>query len=230
LTSRRQFPGDNRQLSFPAGAARIASMRDDPSQLLLQVKITIADIEPAIWRRLLLPKELNFAQLHEIIQAAFSWTDSHLHQFNVGGLVVGAPEFDEDGLNDHQIFEASEIFLRDLDLYHLPDPTILYECDFGDSWRHWIAFETSVERVAGQKYPLIVGGARAGPPEDCGGPHGYDDFLEAWRDPDHEENRAMRRWAPRGFDPEAFDRDKTQKAVLSALRRCRGGYRFRLEP
>lgn len=204
-------------------------MRDDPKQLLLQAKVTIADIEPEIWRRLLLPKELNFAQLHEVIQAAFGWTDSHLHQFVVGGLVVGAPEFDERGFNEHQTFEASEVFLRDLNLHDLPDPKILYEYDFGDSWCHWIAFENPVNRVVGEKYPLVVDGRRAGPPEDSGGPPGYARFLEAWSDPEHEEHRDMRTWAPRGFDPEAFDRDKTQKAIKSALRRCKGDYRFRLE-
>ena len=70
--------------------------------------------------------------MHEVIQAAFDWTDSHLHQFIVGGLVIGAPEFDDDGLNDHQTFEATEVLLRDLDLDNIPQPRILYEYDFGD--------------------------------------------------------------------------------------------------
>jgi hypothetical protein len=66
-------------------------MSADHNLLVIKTTITIADIEPPIWRRLLLPREINFAQLHEVIQAAFGWTDSHLHQFVVGGLVVGAP-------------------------------------------------------------------------------------------------------------------------------------------
>lgn len=204
-------------------------MRDDPDQLLHQVKITIDDIEPPIWRRLLLPKDLNFAELHEIIQAAFGWTDSHLHQFVVGGLIVGAPEFGEDGFLDRQIFEATEVFLRDLDLYHIPDLRILYEYDFGDSWRHWIQFESQIPRVDGEKYPLLVDGARHRPPEDVGSTSGYADFLEAWGDPEHEEHKALRTWAGRAFSPEKFDREKTQKAIHSAVRKCRKSYRFRLE-
>ena len=71
---------------------------------LWQATITIADIKPAIWRRLLLPEDLNFAQLHEVIQAAFGWTDSHLHHFVVGGLVVGAPEFGNEDVAEGRVY------------------------------------------------------------------------------------------------------------------------------
>ena len=202
---------------------------DFDARRLWQVTIAVADIEPAIWRRLLLPEDLNFAQLHEVIQAAFGWTDSHLHHFIVGGLVVGAPEFDDDGYNRHQTFNASEVFLRDLLIHDLDAAKILYEYDFGDGWRHWITFDSQLTEQPGETYPQIVDGRRSAPPEDVGGPPGYERFLEAWRDPEHPEHKAMRTWAGRAFDPEAFDRDKTQKAIKSALRRCKGGYRFRIE-
>lgn len=203
-------------------------MRDDPDPLLHQVRIAIDGIEPPIWRRLLLPKRLNFAQLHEIIQAAFGWTDSHLHHFIVGGLVVGAPEFDQNDFLDRQTFEATEVFLHDLDLYRMPNLKILYEYDFGDCWRHWIEFENQIPRVDGEKYPLLVDGGRHRPPEDVGGASGYADFLEAWEDPEHEQHKTLRTWAGRAFSPETFDREKTQKAIRSALRKCQKGYRFRL--
>lgn len=201
----------------------------DPDQNLLQVKVTLEGVEPPIWRRLLLPKSLNFAQLHELLQAAFSWTDSHLHQFVVGGLRVGAPETDDEGLAERITLEATEIHLRDLDLMHLPSPRILYEYDFGDGWRHWIEFETEIPSEPGQNYPVLVDGARRGPPEDVGGPDSYAEFLESWSDPNHEEHKSNRRWAGRAFNPETFDRDKLQKAVNTALKRCRGNYRFRSE-
>jgi hypothetical protein len=202
-------------------------MRADQDPLVLQAKITIADIKPSIWRRLLLPRDLNFAQLHEVIQAAFGWTDSHLHQFIVGGLVIGAPEFDEDRLSNHQTFEATKVFLHDLDLYHMPNPRILYEYDFGDSWEHWIEIENQVPRQDGVTYPLCTDGARHRPPEDVGGAGGYANFLEAWHDPDHDDHLAMRQWAGRSFEPETFDIIKVNKAIASALRRCRKNYRFR---
>jgi hypothetical protein len=201
----------------------------DPDKRLHQVKVSIEGIEPPIWRRLLLPRSLNFAQLHEIIQAAFGWTDSHLHQFIVGGLIVGAPEFDEDGDSGRQTFEATEVFLRDLDFMHWPEPKILYEYDFGDGWRHWLEFESEIPPTTGEKYPCLVDGARHGPPEDSGGPDGYARFLEAWSDPGHDEHREWRTWVGRAFKPEAFDREKIQKAINAAMRRCHTGYRFRLE-
>ena len=142
---------------------------------------------------------------------------------------MGAPEFDGDGLSDHRIFEATEVFLRDLDFMRWPNPKILYEYDFGDGWRHWIEFETETPRAANQTYPQLVDGARHGPPEDVGGADGYADFLEAWADPDHDDHRQMRVWVGRAFKPEAFDRAKTQKAINAALRKCRQGYRFRLD-
>jgi hypothetical protein len=220
-------------LSFPAGAGMIGPMTgpdDNPSidfnaPRAWRVTITIADIEPAIWRTLLVPESFNFAQLHEIIQAALGWTDSHLHHFILGGLVVGAPELDDYS----RTFEAEDIRLSDLHLHALDDPKILYEYDFGDSWRHWIAFERMVPMVKGEPYPQLIDGARSRPPEDVGGPPGYQDFLEAWRDPRHEDHKAMRTWAGRSFEPENFDIEKTQKAITSAIRRCKGGYRFRLE-
>jgi hypothetical protein len=112
---------------------------------------------------------------------------------------------------------------------HWPEPTILYEYDFGDGWRHWIEFETELPVAANETYPRLIDGARRGPPEDVGGPRGYADFLEAWADADHADHRAVRTWVGRAYRPETFDHEKTQKAINAALRKCRKGYRFRLE-
>jgi hypothetical protein len=203
----------------------------DPNSFIVRADIHILDVEPKISRILELPMHLNLAQLHEVLQAAFGWTDSHLHQFNIGGLIYGAPEFDEDGLSDSTTFEATGVRLTDL---HFPcgagetHLTILYEYDFGDSWRHLLR----LERVVGEegiKYPRCIGAMRSGPPEDVGGPSGYGDFLDAWLDPDHEEHKAMRRWAGRKFDPEIPDLDAINKAIAKAMRVSKGEYRFRRE-
>jgi hypothetical protein len=192
-------------------------------QHVAQLKITLQRIEPPVWRRLLVGLDLNLAQLHEVVQAAFGWTDSHLHQFIIGGLVYGAPEFDDDGLSDRTIFDAAGVRLRDFDFYHVPHPLFLYEYDLGDSWLHLVEIEALVPHQAGVKYPICIDGARHRPPEDVGGVSGYASFLEAWRESEHEEHSANRRWAGRHFDPKKFDVPATNKAITSALRKAKGG-------
>lgn len=85
----------------------------DPNVVIIHAEVHLMGIEPAISRTLELPMDLNLAQLHEVLQAAFGWTDSHLHQFNIGGLIYGAPEFDDEGFGSSRTFEASEVRLSD---------------------------------------------------------------------------------------------------------------------
>ncbi|WP_353937509.1 plasmid pRiA4b ORF-3 family protein [Sinorhizobium meliloti] len=218
---------------MPAKLVRgmICGMLDpfDPDRFIVRAEVHILGIEPKISRTLELPITLNLAQLHEVLQAAFGWTDSHLHQFNIGGLIYGAPEFDEDGLSDSRTFEATEVRMIDLQFPYEENPlTILYEYDFGDNWRHLLRLER-VARQEGVKYPRCLAGKRSGPPEDVGGTSGYADFLDAWLDPDHEEHKAMRRWVGSKFHPEACNVDEINKAIGKALRASKGDYRFRRE-
>jgi hypothetical protein len=80
-----------------------------------------------------------------------------------------------------------------------------YEYDFGDDWAHELTLEAIGIRHAKTKYPRCTGGARACPPEDCGGPHGYDNLLAALADPSHEEHEDLLAWLGGPFDAEAFD-------------------------
>ncbi|MEF0942260.1 plasmid pRiA4b ORF-3 family protein [Rhizobium sp. BR 362] len=126
----------------------------DPDSFIVRAEVHILDIDPEISRVLELPMTLNLAQLHEVLQATFGWTDSHLHQFNIGGLIYGAPEFEEDGLFDSKIFEATEVRMIDLHFPYDPEEnslTILYEYDFGDNWRHLLR----LERVAREESAKI---------------------------------------------------------------------------
>ena len=211
----------------------IRSMLDpfSPDSFIVRAEVHILGIEPKITRTIDLPMGLNFAQIHEVLQVAFGWTDSHLHQFNIGGIIYGAPEFDEDGVFDNRIFDATGLRLIDIVFPYDPDDrpiTILYEYDFGDGWRHLLRLER-LPREEGVKYPRCIAGARSGPPEDVGGTSGYADFLEAWLDPHHEDHKAMRRWVGRKFEPEQCNLDAINKAIAKALRASRGDYRFRRE-
>ena len=200
----------------------------EPDAFVVRADIHIAGIRPPVTRTLELPKELNLAQLHEVLQATFGWTDSHLHQFDIGGLTYGAPEFDKNGWSDRRIFDASSVRLADFAIPYEAPLVIFYEYDFGDSWMHVIEM-TAKPREAQAKYPRCVAGSRAGPPEDVGGISGYADFLEAWRNPLHEDHHDMRKWVGRKFDPERFDLEHTNKAIARAVRRSKGSDRFRHE-
>lgn len=111
------------------------------------------------------------------MQAAFGWTDSHLHQFHVGGLTIGAPAAIEDATYGPRVFEATEVQLKDLTFPYEVDATltITYQYDFGDDWQHKLVLRRA-EIEDEIKYPRCIAGDQAGPPEDAGGYPGYADF------------------------------------------------------
>jgi len=179
-----------------------ARKRPKKSDLSFQFKVTLLDIKPAIWRRIQVP-DCTLDSLHLYIQAAFGWENCHLHQFEIGGVLYGEPDPDGGAFIPDFVDEA------DVLLGHLLPPSCLkarwvYEYDFGDGWRHEVLFEGFPPQDPEAKSPLCVKGKRACPPEDCGGPTGYYDYLAAVTDPRHERHAEMRGW--RGpFDPDAFD-------------------------
>lgn len=160
--------------------------------LIYQFKITLLDIKPAIWRRIQI-YDCTLPDLHEYIQAAFGWWNYHLHQFEINGKRYMEPDPDGDdwGLE----FEDERNLLVSKLLPKSGQRTRwIYEYDFGDGWRHEVVFEGFPAADPKAKYPLCLEGARACPPEDCGGPWGYVDYLEAISNARHEEHREMLRW------------------------------------
>lgn len=187
---------------------------------IAQIKVTIVGIEPAVWRRLLVPRKTTLADLHHMIQAAFGWLDYHLHQFEIGGLRFGDPYMlNEDAFDDDaHALDESDVRLFD---FAYDAPPFMYIYDFGDNWRHQVEIETLLTPEADRKYPACIDGARSRPPEDVGGTHGHERFLEIIGDRSHPEYADMRRWAGRGFDREKLDLAKTDRAVRSAVRSAR---------
>ena len=178
--------------------------------LLHQFKVTLLDIRPSIWRRIQVPN-CTLLDLHEYIQAAFGWENYHLHQFQIDGICYSqpAPDGDDFGM---EFEDETNVYLSKLLPKSSRKPRWMYEYDFGDGWRHEVLFEGFPVIDPKVKYPLCLEGERACPPEDCGGPPGYADYLEAIADPDHEQHEEMLRW--RGpFDPEVFDAKKATKEM-----------------
>lgn len=163
-----------------------------------KLKITLRGVTPKIWRRVLVPSEVNLGDLNLILQAAMGWTNSHLHLFVIGGTQYSDPEFELDDAEDEFAVTLAEVAPAERRRFSL-----LY--DFGDGWDHDVLVEKVLPREADQRLPCCLAGERSGPPEDCGGPFGYRDLLDIIRNPKHEEHNVMLEWVGESFDPEAFD-------------------------
>jgi hypothetical protein len=181
------------------------------SATVYQLKITLNDIRPPVWRRVQ-TKDCTLAYLHDIIQIVMGWDDYHLHLFDIGGERYGdreqwPKEFAED---------PDSLDERKLKLSRIVDHGIhkfTYEYDMGDGWGHTILVEKTLPAEPRVKYPRCVDGKRACPPEDCGGPWGYADFVEAIQDPKHERHEELLDWIGGEFDPEAFDLEAVNEAL-----------------
>jgi hypothetical protein len=180
-----------------------------------KLKVTILDIKPPIWRRVALPSSCTLADLHQVIQAAFGWGDDHLHSFTVN-KVDYAPHDPEAWTES----ASEKISLAKLGLKKKQKFT--YEYDFGDSWVHQILVEDITEVQEFPKAPICMDGARACPPEDCGGPWEYPELLEALANPKHPEHEESLDWIGGSWDPEAFDADAVNTALVYIFSRRKG--------
>ena len=187
-----------------------------PSPDVYQLKITLLGTKPPIWRRLLVPSNSTFENLHRALQIAMGWQDYHLHQFTAGRRHIGVPDPDARATGMH-IENERKVRLSDA----IPETgsKILYTYDFGDSWDHSIVLEKVLPWDPTTAYPVCLGGKLAGPPEDCGGIPGFYNLLETLADPDSEEHESMLTWVGEGYDPKAFSIDDVNKEFAPALRR-----------
>ena len=142
-----------------------------------QLKITLLEVDPPIWRRVLVPSDATLGDVNFILQAAMGWTNSHLHQFTIEGVEYSDPRFEIDDTEDEFAVTLAEVAPAERSRF-----TLLY--DFGDGWEHEVVVEKILPRESGQRLPCCLAGERARPPEDCGGPWGYRDFPGSDRRPE----------------------------------------------
>ena len=171
-----------------------------------QFKITLKNIKPPVWRRLLVRSDSSLGQFHEIVQAAVGWMDCHLHQFVIDGQLYG-PQGDLDsGLSMFDEMESMDEAKHTLaDFPFREKEKFQYEYDFGDGWEHKIVLEKILPYTLGETVPKCMTGRRGCPPEDVGGVWGYQEFLEIYKDTTHPEHERMVEWAGEYFYPECFD-------------------------
>ncbi len=177
-------------------------------------KITMKYITPVIWRRIE-TKDVPLEKLHELIQTSMGWTNSHLHQFEIGNDLYTHPKI---MMDDFDAIDYTGIRISDLISQLGSKLRMVYEYDFGDGWQHDIVLEKVMESEPGAQYPRCIDGKRACPPEDVGGVPGFEDYVEAITNPKHSEHRELLAWnGP--FDPNQFDAEKTTQRMKKGLPR-----------
>jgi hypothetical protein len=180
---------------------------------IFQLKVTLEGIKPPVWRRLLVPADIRLHKLHDVLQQVLGWTNSHLHQFSLRDRRFGPTSIDE-VIQDLDMEDERKVRLQEL---VGPEQSLRYEYDFGDGWLHSVLVEQQLESDPRLHYPLCIGGARACPPEDCGGPPGYAHLLRVLNDTSHPEHGDTVTWIGGVFDPKGLDLNAVNMA-LAAMR------------
>jgi hypothetical protein len=177
---------------------------------IYQLKVTLKNSKPPIWRRILVPENVTLGTLHTIIQAAMGWDNYHQHEFTIFGKKYGEPD-ENDEMFKREIKNEAGINLNKIGLPTGTSFTYVY--DFGDGWEHKILLEKIFPQDKNIHYPCCVAGKRACPPEDIGGPWMYENFLQAIKDPNHEQHDAYLEWIGDNFDAEEFDLNEINQVL-----------------
>lgn len=189
-----------------------------PAPSIYQLKITLLEIAPPIWRRLQVRSTIWLCCLHSALQVTMGWTDSHLHEFGKGKRRWGIPQYKEDEADD--VMNDSRVRLDTI--LNIEGETMTYLYDFGDCWRHAVVLEKIIPPDGSTK-PVCIAGERRCPPEDVGGSHGYQESSKVIFQPGHEEFEHYRQWAGEAVHAEEFN----LKAVNDTLERMRWPVRHR---
>ena len=175
------------------------------------LRIALDDITPTIWRQVWVEGRSSLLNLHHTIQAAMGWTDSHLHDFQIGGIRYATPDPEDDPA--HPVADERRVLLQKA-LEGIS--SFGYQYDFGDGWRHTMTVE---QRKPRPEYwrgcAFVAAGERACPPEDAGGSYGYQGFLDNYnRSRRSKAVREFLEWAGEDFDPHRYDRHAANAALL----------------
>jgi len=169
---------------------------------IARLKITLDAVKPAVLRRIEVPFDIRLDRLHLTIQAAMGWTNSHLYEIRAGD--VGWSTLNPEADWPEDFLDARKARL-DKVIEDAGTKTLRYIYDFGDGWEHAIKIERLTDPEPDALYPRLIAATGRCPPEDCGGPWGYAEFLDAIRDPAHEQHAELKEWIGGDFDPDHVD-------------------------
>lgn len=181
----------------------------------IRLRIELLDTDPLVWRRVVVPEQINLQRLHEVIQATMGWEDCHLFKFECNGRYYGEP----DAWSDRPIALARNAKLKAI-AARAQDKTFHYLYDFGDSWIHRIVVEEP-GLAETDPCPRLIDGGMACPPEDIGGTPGFEALKEAAAGQPNEHGDIILESLGGEFDPEAIDEDE----IASMLAPIQSGFR-----
>jgi Plasmid pRiA4b ORF-3-like protein len=172
-----------------------------------ELDVSLRGAKPAIWRRLRVASSLSLRELHHVLQIALGWDDKHLHQFDIEGKQYGMNVPGEKPIPDEREFQLWPL-LRAVESFD-------YLYDFGDGWSHEVLVKP-VPLTARSPKAECLDGDRAMPPEDCGGPHGYQEMLKALDKPKSPKGREILEWIGPDFDPAYFNLQAVNRELRTA--------------
>ena len=191
-------------------AARLSPKFSPANHHAYDIRVSLDDIKPEIWRTLRVSGAIRLSLLHDALQIVMGWQNCHLHSFHLDGIEFGM-NLEEEGVDELAFLDETEFRLEEL--AHGQAMTLQYQYDFGDSWQHTVDIRAAGESLDLKTRPVCTGGERACPPEDCGGAHGYVELLQTLADPANPEFDDMWDWAGRDFEPERFDAAKVNRRL-----------------
>jgi hypothetical protein len=180
---------------------------------IIQLRVSLVDSNPLIWRQLLVSKDTTFFELHHIIQISMGWKNYHLFEFNLEGYRIGEiyEDFRLEGMGRDEVVDSRNISLKDIVTHQ--NETFKYEYDFGDGWDHLITVENFQEKDDNLKYPICIDGQMNCPPDDSGGIHGFYNSMEILKDKKHPEYKENKVWFGRSYDMEKFEKEKVNRQL-----------------
>jgi len=182
---------------------------------IARLKITLDDVEPTVMRRIEVPFDISLDRLHLVLQAAFGWTNSHLYEFRIKNIGFGMPD---PGWGDGPLDAAKATLLSAIEDTGAKSFKYLY--DFGDGWEHSVKIERIAPALPGLDPISLIDATGACPPEDIGGPWGYQEFIEALADPNHERHAELVEWwGGDQFDADVIDKPAIEQAFWALARK-----------
>jgi hypothetical protein len=175
---------------------------------ILRIRLSVREVKPEIWRLVLVSSDITLARLHGILQILMGWQNYHLYAFEIEGSRYTPPHEDDDNFGRGKSIRTklSSIFAKST-------KTITYEYDFGDGWEIELSLDSVLDITRQKRSAECIGGARHGPAEDSGGPHGFMEKVKIWNNSKHKRYQQTRDWIGADFDPEKFDINETNEML-----------------